>query len=120
MIEFMPDTQDNAVAFKVSGKLAHEDYRDVLIPGLEEQILHHGNLNVLALFEENFDGWDLEAAWDDASFGLTHRSDFNNIAMVGGPAWVRWGVKLCAFLIKGDVRFFDSGQRADALAWING
>lgn len=120
MIEFLPETEGNAVAIKASGELTHEDYRDTLIPGLESRIARQGRVNVFVEFDEDFEGWNLQSAWDDASFGLSHRSDFNNFAVVGGPAWVRWCLKLSAFLINGEVRFFDPVQREDAVAWING
>ena len=68
--------------------------------------------------DETFDGWDLAAAWDDAAMGLKHRADFEKIAVVGGPGWVEWCIRLSAFLMKGEIRTFPIDGLDEAWAWV--
>ena len=118
MIEIMPESSGNIFGVKASGKLTHSDYRQILIPRLESLFEQHGKLNVLFLMDADFDGWELDAAWDDASYGLRHNADFGKLAIVGGPAWVEWCIKLAGFLMKGEIRVFSSQQVAEAWDWI--
>lgn len=120
MIEFMEQSSGPVLGVKASGRLSDEDYKQRLIPKLETLLKQHGRLDLLFYLDETFEGWDLAAAWDDATFGLSHRADFDKVAVVGGPSWIEWGVKLGGFLMKGEVRVFPAGQLDDAWAWVRG
>lgn len=118
MIEFMKESSGNILGVRAGGKLTDTDYKRVLIPRFESMFDQHGKLRVLFFMDETFEGWDLQAAWDDASIGLRHRTDFEKIAVVGGPAWVEWCIKLSWFLMKGEIRTFRRDQLAAAWEWV--
>jgi len=118
VFEFMPESNANLVGIRVRGRLTDADYKDVLIPRLEALFDAHGALDLLILFDESFEGWDLEAAWDDLSLGLRHRTDFRKLALVGAPRWVALTMKLSAFLMKGETRMFPADRRDEAWAWV--
>lgn len=120
MFEIMPESSNNVVGVKASGKLTDIDYKQDLIPKLEGFFSRYGKLDVLFYMDEAFEGWDLEAAWDDASYGLKHRADFGKLAIVGGPAWVGLCIKLSGFLMKGEIRLFSGDALAHAWSWIKG
>lgn len=119
MIEFMPESSGKVIGIKAGGRLTRKDYEEVLIPKLEELFEKHGKLDVLIHLEEDFAGWDLAAAWDDASYGIKHRADFEKIAVVGGPSWVEWCINLAGFLMKGEIRVFPANKLDDARKWVN-
>jgi len=118
MIEFMAESSGKALGVKAGGRLTDADYKNVLIPKLEALFKQHGRLNLLFYMDESFEGWDLEAAWDDASFGMEHWADFDKMAAVGGPAWVELCIKLFGFLMKGEVRTFPADQLGSAWTWV--
>lgn len=118
MIEFLNESSGNTIGIRATGKLTKADYETVLIPRLTKLFKEHGKLNLVFLMDEGFEGWDLEAAWDDASYGLMHQADFGKLAVVGGPAWVAWSVKLSAILMKGEIRVFDAGHGDEAWQWV--
>ncbi len=117
MIEFMEETHDNMVGLRVSGKLHEKDYAEFL-PKLEDLFSKHGKLRVLFLAAPDFQGWDISAAWQDASLGFKHAADFEKLAMVGAPGWVVWCIRGSAFLFKGEVRVFEADEIDDAWAWL--
>ncbi len=73
---------------------------------------------VLTLLE-NFEGWERGADWNDLDFQLTHGGQIAKIAIVGEP---RWESEALAFAGAGfrraPVKFFASGQEAQARAWL--
>jgi hypothetical protein len=119
MIKVLPESEENILILGAVGKLTDEDYRDVLIPRLESIIREHGKARLLLDMGDQFHGWEAAALWDDARFGLTHRSDFEKMGVIGGPKWVEWAMKIAALLMSGEVRSFSSGEREEALRWIN-
>lgn len=119
MFEILPKSHDGTIAIRVTGTLTDEDYQSVLIPALEQALAKKGKLRVLLLFED-FEGWDLQAAWDDAVFGMKQRADFDRLALVGAPSYVEWGMRLFAPLMSGSIRSFPAGKVDDAWQWIEG
>ncbi len=120
MIEIMPESTDSMVAVKASGKLTHNDYATVWIPALKKGIEAHGKIDGLLYMDEDFEGWELEAMWDDTKFGFSHRNDFRRLAVVGGPKWVAWGAKLAALITDGEIKTFERSQLAEAISWVKG
>lgn len=119
MFELMERSRGKLVGLRATGKLHEADYRE-LLPKLESLFQQHGKLSVLFYADESFEGWDMKAAWDDASFGFKHAADFERLALVGAPEWVVWCVRLSAFLFKGEVRIFPRDALEEAWAWAAG
>ena len=119
MIEVLPQSEGNLLVVKATKKLTDQDYKDVLIPRLEAVIREHGKVRFLMDLSDDFHGWEAHAVWDDAQFGLAHRSDFTKMAVIGGPRWVEWGLKIGGWLMEGEIRSFPTEKRDDAFAWIH-
>ena len=116
MIVKMKESEGRYVGFKLHGKLTHEDY-EFMVPQLEEIIEKEGSVNALMLMED-FDGWELHAAWDDFMMGVKHYSDFGRIAIVGNQAWEEWMAILAKPFTTGQVKYFDVDELDKAWSWV--
>ncbi len=117
MFEFLPESKDDVLGIKASGKLTVADYRDVLIPRYEALLKMHPRPRVLLQFDD-FEGWSLAAGLDDALFDIAHRKDFSKLALVGGPAYVEWGMNLFAPFTDGEIRHFPAQKLEAAWEWV--
>ncbi len=118
MIEKLSESTGSILAVKATDQLTVEDYENIFIPELDKLIKQYGKIRVLIYLDTSFTGWEVEAIWDDAKYGINHREDFEKLAVVGGPGWVRWTTKMSAYLMKGEVRTFTGKQLQEALHWI--
>ncbi|AFM24638.1 STAS/SEC14 domain-containing protein [Desulfomonile tiedjei] len=118
MIETMPQSNGSVIALKATGKLTDADYKDMLIPKVEEIIKQSRKAKMLLYLPGDFAGWEAHAAWDDAIFGLRHRNDFEKLAVVGGAKWIEWATKIASHFMKGEVRTFSEAQLKEALEWV--
>ena len=118
MFEILPESTENCIGFKVSGKLAAKDY-EYLLPKLDEAIATYGKINLLAVFGD-FDGWvSLEAAKDDFEFGTHQYRQVEKAAFVGDKKWQKWMVKIMdPFTRRTDEKFFESDQLDEAWQWV--
>lgn len=117
MIDIMPESTKRMLAVKATGTLTDNDYTEVWIPALQKIIDEYESANVLLYMDEDFKGWDMKAMWEDAKFGYKHRNDFAKIAIVGGPTWVTWGLKIGEFMLDSEVKTYESTQLQEALEW---
>ena len=86
--------EGNILVVKATEKLTARDYEEVFIPKINQLIEVYRKVRVVVLLAENFSGWEIGAAWDDAVFGIQHRNDFEKMAVVGGAKWVQWATKI--------------------------
>ncbi|MDO9550534.1 MAG: STAS/SEC14 domain-containing protein [Methanoregula sp.] len=64
MIKRLPESSGNVIGFEIKGQLADEDYKQVLIPAVEEVIKAKQKFRVLFQMQD-FTGWTAHGAWDD-------------------------------------------------------
>lgn len=118
MFEILPESHDNRIALKASGKLTHADYQN-LTPLIETQVAKSGPLSAL-MDMEDFAGMELRAAWDDFVLGLKHMGDFKRIALVGDRKWEELATRIADHLVRSRIRFFDVAERDAAWTWLEG
>jgi hypothetical protein len=119
MIDFLPESTENILGVRFTGKLKPHDYREALAPRIESLLERFQTLRVLVLIDEKFDGWTLPAAWANTTFDLKHRRDFDKIAMVGAPKWEEWCVRAPAtLLMRGKLGTFRRDQLDRAWDWL--
>lgn len=118
MITIMRETEGKLLAVEATEKLTRQDYETVFIPQLEQLIEKYGKIRVLFYLADGFDGWELGAAWDDAVFGMTHRHDFEKIAVVGDRKGIEWAAKIGAYFVDGEVASYSSADLQKAAAWL--
>lgn len=117
MITIMPESTPQMLAVKATGTLTDEDYVDIWIPALEKIIEEYEVANALFFMDEEFEGWDMKAAWEDAKFGIKHRNHFARIAIVGGPKWVQWGAKVGELMMDCKLNTYAPEDLKKALEW---
>jgi hypothetical protein len=118
MIEILPESKGNIIGARASGTLSGQDYKDVLIPRLEKVMAEKGKVRFLLDLGQDFQGWTLEALWDDATFGWSSRNHFEKVALVGGSLWMELGAKAGGLLLGGELRTFDHDHLQEAWDWI--
>lgn len=114
IIEGLPE---GALGVDASGRVTHEDYRDVLAPQVET-LLTKGPVDLIYAIGDDFVGFDLDAIWDDASFGVRHWRDFRRIAVVADQQWIHAAVRMFAPFFPAEVRLFRRSELSSAKEWI--
>lgn len=116
MIEQLPQSAGNTLAFRISGKLHDDDYKH-FVPIVDAAVAAHGKVRLLAQFHD-FHGWDLHALWDDTKFATKHCSDVERVAIVGDKKWEEWMAKVCAPFTRAKIQYFDVSESEAAWQWL--
>ncbi|MCB1775362.1 MAG: STAS/SEC14 domain-containing protein [Gammaproteobacteria bacterium] len=119
MLELLDGLSDAVIGVKATGEVTADDYRNVLVPALEERLERHKHVRLLYVLGSEFEGFTGGAAWEDSKVGMRHFTAFDRIAVVSDLDWVQRMVKALGFVVPGEVRVYDEGGLEQARTWIS-
>jgi hypothetical protein len=118
MIDITTTPADNIIIAKAHGKVTGEDYGKIFVPAIESKIKSHGKIRLLYSLGHDFQGYTMEAIWDDAKLGLAHLSAFEKVAIVTNVHWIIDGIKFFRIFFPCKVKVFYDNELAEAGTWI--
>lgn len=118
MIEILAQSHDNVLGIKASGKVTDKDYKEVIIPKLDDILSEYGRGSFLYYLSNEFEGFELGAIWDDIKYASGHHDKIDKVALVGGPKWIEWTSKICGHLVKAEIKTFEEDQLDTAWQWL--
>jgi len=118
MLNEIPDLPPGVIGFELSGKLEGEDYRDVLLPAVEQAATSGGVRLVLVI--PAFEGMSGGAVWQDMKMGAEQWRAWKRIAFVTDVEWMIHATAAFGWMTPGEVKHFPLGHRAEAIAWVAG
>ena len=116
MITELDGLPEGVIGFEASGKIAAEDYRDVVLPAVE-QAARAGDVRFLIVMR-SFDGMSGGAVWEDLKIGLEHLRSWKRIALVTDIGWMTHAIDLFGWMTPGETKTFTLGERDQAVEWV--
>ncbi len=114
----MEDLPDNVVGFTAQGKVHSDDYKDTLIPAIADLIERTGAARVLLVLGEEWEGYSLGAALEDAKLGAEDIRKWERFALVSDANWIEHVSKLFGWMIPGKVANYRLADLDDAKVWV--
>lgn len=118
MFKLIEDLPPDVLGIEATGKVTHDDYKSMLIP-MAEAMIGKGPVRMLYVAGEGFEGYELEALWDDGAFGVKHWHDFSRIAVAADQAWLRAAITMFKPFFPCKVRLFKLSQLPEAKVWVS-
>ena len=119
MIEFLPISQGNCLAFRVSGEVSAEQEQH-WIDELQKVIDESGSIRMMMILADDAH-WGIKASLKDLHFALKHSREFERIAIVSDSKVMSWLVSLDDFVasfLKISEKHFLPEQQAEAWEWL--
>jgi hypothetical protein len=118
MITQLDDLPEGVLGFEITGKIEAEDYRDVVIPALE-QAAQAGEVRFVIVVPE-FHGMTPGALWQDLKVGVEHFRAWKRIAVITDLGWVHHMTSVFGWMTPGEVKTFALTEREQGIAWAAG
>ncbi len=118
MIKAITDLPNNMLGFEASGIVSADDYENVIIPTVDAADKGDHKLRMLYHVTKDFEKFELGAMWDDAKVGFNHLTSFEKVAVVTDVDWIRFALKVFAFVVPGQVRLFNNEDLSEAKDWL--
>jgi hypothetical protein len=116
MITLLEDLPDGVVGLRASGEVTAEDYRDVMVPALDEA-LARGGVRLLYVLDEHTK-FSPGALFADAKVAVRHLKGWERLAVVSDADWLENSVKAFGWMMPGEVKVFDDDDIDQATAWL--
>jgi len=112
------DLPRGVIGYAAVGRISADDYTKVLIPEIEARVAEGGKLRFLFLAGPEFEGYELGAGMDDATFGMRHFFDFEKIAFVSDNAGYRALIQGIGLMMPAAVQSFPIAEIEAAKTWL--
>jgi SpoIIAA-like len=117
MLKLIEGLPQDVFGIEAAGKVTHEDYQKTLIPAAEA-MMTKGPVRMLYVAGPDFSGYELEALWDDATFGFKYWHQFTRIAVVTESTWLRAAITMFSPFFSSEIRLFKFPELGAAKDWI--
>lgn len=118
MIELIEELPDNVIGAVARGEVDDDDYEDVLDPAIEDKLSRHDKLRFLYVLGDEFEGYEGDAALEDAKLGMRTFTNWERIAIVTDSKLIGRSVAATGWLMPGTVKWFSLADQADATTWV--
>ncbi|WP_284126246.1 SpoIIAA family protein [Parerythrobacter aestuarii] len=108
----------DVVAVRAVGIITGEDYREMLLPLVQEKLKEHDKLKCLFVLDHDYTAYTGSAAWEDTKFDLALLRDFTRVAVVTDVEWMVKAFRLFGPLMPYDFRLFGLAELEEAKGWI--
>jgi SpoIIAA-like len=117
MINELTGLPPGVIGFEATGKIAAEDYRDVVVPALD-QAAKAGEVRFIIVMRD-FDGITGGALWQDLKMGVEHLRSWKRIALVTDINWMSHLTDLFGWMTPGETKTFPLDQQDQATQWVS-
>jgi len=116
MIGQLRELPAGVIGFEATGRIAVEDYRDVVVPALQ-QAARAGDVRFLIIMRD-LDGITGGAMWQDLKMGVEHLRSWKRIALVSDINWMTHATDLFGWMTPGETKTFPLDQQDQAIQWV--
>ncbi|WP_461535270.1 SpoIIAA family protein [Spongorhabdus nitratireducens] len=119
MIEILPQSTDDVLGYKISGKVTGDEEK-YWLGKIEQHLKEHKKLRMLVILDDNAE-WDMAAGYEDFKWISTHTRQMEKIAFVTSKKLWKWWLsadKPFARLFDVHLDNFDPDELDEAWAWV--
>ena len=116
MVSQLTELPEGVIGFEATGKIAAEDYRDVVVPALEHAA-KTGEVRFIIVMRD-FDGITGGALWQDLRMGIEHLRSWKRIALVTDIDWMTHLTSLFGWMTPGETKAFPLDHQDEAIRWV--
>ncbi len=108
----------DVVAVRAVGIITAEDYRETLMPLVEEKLKEHDTLKCLFVLGDDYTTYSGSAAWEDTKFDWRLLRDFTRVAVVTDVEWMAKAFRMFGPLMPYHFKLFPLAELDAAKSWI--
>ena len=117
MIEVIANAPADVLAFKASGAVGPDDYRQVVKPAIDREIAAGRKLRLVVVLDDSVTNGADRKSWEDLGLGLSFLRRVTRAALVTDQAWITAQTARFGWLVARRLRVFPASEIGAAMAW---
>ncbi|MGZ9108927.1 MAG: STAS/SEC14 domain-containing protein [Micavibrio sp.] len=117
-VELLPETSGSVICLRLTGTITAHDFVEYWEKPLKAIVEKYGYFNLYAYYDANFVTWGEEAADLNFKYFTALGPKCRRFAYVNPPQSRFLMMKLMSPILNAEVRYFNEGEQAQALAWV--
>ena len=114
------DVPENVFAVVASGDVTTEDYKRVMLPGLEAQSKKEEKINFILVLDTDISNLSIGAWIQDMWAGIRHLTNWNRVAIVTDQKGVEKFTDMFSYVVPGEFKGFPLAELNRAKSWAAG
>ncbi|PWB24156.1 STAS/SEC14 domain-containing protein [Flavobacterium sp. HTF] len=119
MIQLIPNTPNNIVAFRATGEITKENYQNVVFPEIERLLNHINHINFLLVLDTELENFTTGAWIQDALLGLKNIAKWNRAAIVTDSDTIISFTNGFSYIVPGEFKGFKKSEYDEAITWVS-
>jgi hypothetical protein len=119
MVELLEDFPPHVAAYKASGSVSKEEYRQVVMERVNKVAAQYGVINFLVRLETSMDNYSIGAFMNYIKISFQHFSKWNRMAIVTDEQWLRQAYRVLGYLVHGEIRCYPLNEYDTAKQWVS-
>ena len=120
MMDEIRDVPGNVFAVVASGVVTTEDYKRVMLPGLEAQSKKEEKINFILVLDTDISNLSIGAWIQDMWAGIKHLTNWNRVAIVTDQKGVEKFTDMFSYVVPGEFKGFSLAELNNAKSWAAG
>src|SRR5688572_10114234 len=120
MIESLKNVPANVAAFRATGEITQDDFKNVVIPEVEALVEKTGKLNYLLLLDTDVSNFTAGAWLQDALLGIKNLTKWNRAAIVSDSDAIIKFTDTFSLAMPGEFKGYRKAQLDQAISWVAG
>ena len=117
MIQQIQNLPANMVGFKASGEVTEDDFKNVVLPQVEQLLKQNDKLNYMLVLDTEIKNFTAGAWLQDALLGLKHLTKWNRAAIVSDNESVIKFTEVFSKMMIGEFKGFKKSELDQAIHW---
>jgi hypothetical protein len=118
MLQKLEGMPSHVAAFKATGEVTTDDYKNVLVPEIDRVDKEHGHIHFMMVMETSTKNFSLGAWFQDALEGLKHYRGWKKVAIVTDEKGIEKFSSLFSAIIPGSSKGFSLQELEQAKLWV--
>ena len=117
MVKFIENNYTNIVAFNFEGEITKDDFENVIVPKIEQQIEAIDEINLVYVLNTDLSNFSTGAWWEDAMLGLKNLTKWNKSAIVTDNDTIAKFTEVFSKVMPGEFKAFPKNELEDGMKW---
>ncbi|MGN7785839.1 STAS/SEC14 domain-containing protein [Niabella sp. 22666] len=119
MISIIDDVPGHVIAFRATGTVSADDFKDILLPAVEKHLEVFSDLNYMLVIDTDLSNFTIGSWIQNVSLGLQQLKNWRKAAIICDVKFVKVVTDTIFKVMPGEFKVYEHERYDEALVWVS-